>query len=578
MRSVIATGAGLALAVGCWDFAAAQRLPAGAGDVLLTFDTEFEDDAASIIALGIDVPATYFWTGVYARKHPDILRHLAEQGHTIGSHSFHHDNLTTLGERQVQLDLDLAKTVLEDIAGVPIMAFRAPYLEYTDSIMAEVERLGFLVDSSDQAPWMHNRRLPEIAISEFEELLVSDFDIFERRGLDDTTGLDFLIRAYSHHAIKGQPFVMLLHPRIIGRHPDVIHAFIDHVEKSGGRFLTLEGYLRDLDSQSGPRRIALWAELGPTSSVDALISVAEERGATDLFLSVPASATDQLRGPTLTAVAVAAIQSHGILVHLAVPVTRNPALAAALPTAVMVDALGRPSTDWVSPSHPEVRRRLVAMAAELVSELGVDGLHLYDIGYAGLAWDFSPAALQRFSAATVISGVTPEEILSLHYLTWTQWRSNEVALLVAEIADAARDERADIIVSVSLNSAAATDFRVRELVGQDFRLLGGMVDMIVPSSSLSSGQHNSSVARMLLASHAQAGSKAEVLLGKDLPEDQYFPPFVAAAAFPRLRSVFALSSGTIVDLRAGDGAKRRTIWPNLAVLLSNHSTVAPVPH
>ena len=70
--------------------ALAQERAATGGDVLLTFDTEFENDAASIVALGLDVPATYFWTGSYAQKYPELLRQLAEQGNTIGSHSFHH--------------------------------------------------------------------------------------------------------------------------------------------------------------------------------------------------------------------------------------------------------------------------------------------------------------------------------------------------------------------------------------------------------------------------------------------------------------------------------------------------------
>jgi peptidoglycan/xylan/chitin deacetylase (PgdA/CDA1 family) len=58
------------------------------GVVLLTFDTEQDPDAEAVASLAIDKPATYFFTGIYARRHEDLVRSLAAQGNSIGSHSF----------------------------------------------------------------------------------------------------------------------------------------------------------------------------------------------------------------------------------------------------------------------------------------------------------------------------------------------------------------------------------------------------------------------------------------------------------------------------------------------------------
>lgn len=557
--------------------AGAQSRPAAGGDVLLTFDTEFEDDADALIALDLDVPATFFWTGAYARLYPDLLRRIAEAGHTIGSHSFHHDDLTTLSPRQLQLDLELAKLVLEDIAGVPVTAFRAPFLEYTDTVMAEVERLGFAVDSSDKSPWPRNRRLPEIAVSEFENLLVSDYDIFVSRRLDNATALDFLIRAYAHHAAVGRPFVVLLHPRYIGRHAEVLRAFIAHVVDGGGRFHTLDGYLDGMTAPAAPRLVGLWAELDTGGEGEALRAAIEASGATDVILSVPGLTADQPGGPTRSAAAIAALQARGVRVHLALPVTRNAALAAARPGMAMVDIRGGRSAEWVSPAHPEVRRRLVAEAGPLVAALGVDGLHLHGLGYPGLSWDFSPAALQRFSAVTGITGATPDEIMSRDYLIWTRWRSSEVASLVEEIAAAARARSPGLVVSVSLLHQSATDYRVQELSGQDFRRYGAVADMIVPWVWHGSSRDPSAVARMLVAARTQTGP-TPVLIGLDMRNDMRMAAHRADRSLRGLREAFALASGIVADIRglhAGTGHRHPVRWQKPPTPLSIALSPAP---
>ncbi len=140
----------------------------------------------------------------------------------------------------------------------------------------------------------------------------------------------------------------------------------------------------------------------------------------------------------------------------------------------MMDIAGARSSEWVSPSHPEVRHRLVADAGALVAALGVDGLHLHGLGYPGLTWDFSPAALQRFSADRGISGIAAANLLGDHYLMWTQWRAREVASLVEEIAAAARQRSPSVEIGLSVYAGSATDYRVQERTGQDLRLLAGV--------------------------------------------------------------------------------------------------------
>ena len=524
-----------------------------AGDVLLTFDTEFEDDAAAVEALALDVPATYFWTGSYAQRHPDLLRRLSDEGNTIGSHSFHHDDLTTLAPRQVQLDLELAQIVIEGIAGVPVRAFRAPFLEYNDTVTAEIERLGFDYDSSDKSPWPRNDRQKEVAISEFENLLASDYDIFEGRGLDDATALDFLIRAYGEHAQAGRPFVLLMHPRIIGRHADVLHGFIAYVRQNGGRFRTLDGYLDSLSEPRGPRQAAVWVDVQSAGQAEPLMETALAHGATDVFLDLEKLRGAFGAGPTWVAALVEGLQSRGMRVHLAVPINDNPALLSAVPGAALMDQAGTRSLRWVSPAHPEVRLRLAEDTAALVRELNVDGLHLFDLGYPGMGWGFSPAALLRFSAQTGISENRPEELLSRFYGIWMQWRSADVAALVGEINQASRAVRPDLVTSLSLVAEVATNYRLQEALGWNLRLLGEQVDKIVVWTGDASVLGRAALGRELLAARTQAGTPT-LLLGIRQETGPQFAAGSTGYALPDVLETLALTQGNLTNLSITDPA------------------------
>jgi peptidoglycan/xylan/chitin deacetylase (PgdA/CDA1 family) len=539
---IVALGGSLALA---------QERAATGGDVLLTFDTEFENDADAIVELGLDVPATYFWTGSYAQEHPEVLRKLAEQGNTIGSHSFHHDDLTKINPRQVQLDLQLARLVLEQIARVPVRAFRAPYLQYSDAVMAEVARLGHVIDSSDKSPWPRNRQVLEVAVSEFENLLVSDYDLFEGRRLDEGTARDFLYRAYVQHAADGRPLVVLMHPRIIGRHAGVLRDFIERVHQSGGRFLTLDGYLEEISRPKVQRQHAVWLDLAPGATAADLAAVAAAQKASDVILSLQDLTAQSALGPTRAAAAVAGLQARGIRVHLAFPVGHHPVLARTLPDGAMTDSAGGRSAEWVSPSHPEIRRRLVQDARTVVARLGVDGLHLYGLGYPGLTWDFSPAALHQFSADQGVANVAPDDILERFYLIWTQWRAREVASLVLEIAAAARSAAPAIAIGLSVDAGSATDYRTQEWTGQDLRLLGGLVDSVVlwPPQPGPLGQP--APGQIRLAARTQTG-KTPLLIGTRPGTGASLPGLGAPKPDGlALRLAIALNGGGVVDLRTG---------------------------
>ncbi len=67
----------------------------GPKQVALTFDDGPNPDTTPLILDILDrhcVKATFFMVGIYAERHPDIVREVAARGHTIGTHSWSHPN------------------------------------------------------------------------------------------------------------------------------------------------------------------------------------------------------------------------------------------------------------------------------------------------------------------------------------------------------------------------------------------------------------------------------------------------------------------------------------------------------
>jgi len=77
------------------------------------------------------VKATFFVVVANAIAHPDIVKRMVEEGHTVGLHGQSHRNMTAVWEAEdwdmVKAEIDDAAEALEGITGVPLQYFRPPY-------------------------------------------------------------------------------------------------------------------------------------------------------------------------------------------------------------------------------------------------------------------------------------------------------------------------------------------------------------------------------------------------------------------------------------------------------------------
>jgi len=70
--------------------------------------------------------ATFFIVGWVAERQPDLVRRIALAGHEIASHSWDHARVTDQSPLAFRDSVRRAKYLLEELAGAPVLGFRAP--------------------------------------------------------------------------------------------------------------------------------------------------------------------------------------------------------------------------------------------------------------------------------------------------------------------------------------------------------------------------------------------------------------------------------------------------------------------
>ncbi len=90
--------------------------------------TRVEDNVARILDLFAEaqVSATFFTLGWVAKRHPAIIRRIAEAGHEIASHGYDHARVFNFDRKSFGEDIKLARDILQDCSGQKVTGYRAP--------------------------------------------------------------------------------------------------------------------------------------------------------------------------------------------------------------------------------------------------------------------------------------------------------------------------------------------------------------------------------------------------------------------------------------------------------------------
>lgn len=105
------------------------------------------------------VRGTFFVLGWVAERHPALVRAIADGGHEVASHGFHHQLIYTLTRAQFREDVRRAKAVIENTTGAQVRGYRAPSFSIVDASLWALDVLleeGHTYDASI-FPVQHHR-------------------------------------------------------------------------------------------------------------------------------------------------------------------------------------------------------------------------------------------------------------------------------------------------------------------------------------------------------------------------------------------------------------------------------------
>ncbi|MER6920456.1 polysaccharide deacetylase family protein, partial [Streptomyces spiralis] len=74
------------------------------------------------------VRAVFCLWGDHVREHPEVVREIVRDGHELGNHSLHHDDMSAWTPERIRADLRQTSALIQRAApGAPVRWFRAPY-------------------------------------------------------------------------------------------------------------------------------------------------------------------------------------------------------------------------------------------------------------------------------------------------------------------------------------------------------------------------------------------------------------------------------------------------------------------
>lgn len=74
-----------------------------------------------------NVKATFFLIGENARKNPDIVKRMSEEGHLVGNHTYHHVEITKVSDEKAYEEIMSTNDVIFEITGKQTEYMRPPF-------------------------------------------------------------------------------------------------------------------------------------------------------------------------------------------------------------------------------------------------------------------------------------------------------------------------------------------------------------------------------------------------------------------------------------------------------------------
>lgn len=116
--------------------------------IYITFDAGFENGNTERILDALKkhgVKATFFLVGNYFETQPKLVKRMAEEGHTIGNHTYSHPDMSKIGDIQsFQTELQKNEALYRDVLGSEMpKLYRPPQGKFCEENLKMAQQLGY---------------------------------------------------------------------------------------------------------------------------------------------------------------------------------------------------------------------------------------------------------------------------------------------------------------------------------------------------------------------------------------------------------------------------------------------------
>lgn len=83
-----------------------------------------------------DIKVTFFLTGRWTDKNPDLAREIVRRGHEIGNHAYSHKSPNSMSQEENQKEIQRTAAVIKTVTGVDTMLYAPPSGERESQVLA----------------------------------------------------------------------------------------------------------------------------------------------------------------------------------------------------------------------------------------------------------------------------------------------------------------------------------------------------------------------------------------------------------------------------------------------------------
>ncbi len=144
------------------------RLPPRKGrGCAITFDDGPSADTPRVLEILAlhRVKATFFVLSTNARRHPNILRRIAHEGHTVAVHGTTHAKIHGATEAAIEQELSTAIRELSELGVSPARLYRPPHGLKNSATFRVARRLGLGIWAWSRGIWDTDRPDPDVLVN-----------------------------------------------------------------------------------------------------------------------------------------------------------------------------------------------------------------------------------------------------------------------------------------------------------------------------------------------------------------------------------------------------------------------------